>query len=67
MAETGVFMRRGEGDWIDLGGGNRRRVLLHTEELMMVEFVFEKGGVARRIRIRTCRRAMWPKACSRSR
>jgi len=25
--------------------GNRRRVLLHTDELMMVEFAFEKGGV----------------------
>jgi quercetin dioxygenase-like cupin family protein len=45
VAESGVFMRRGEGDWTDLGGGNRRRVLLHTEELMMVEFAFEKGGV----------------------
>lgn len=45
MAGTRLFMRRTEGDWMDLGGGNRRRVLLHTEELMMVEFAFEDGGV----------------------
>lgn len=45
MAETKLFMRRTEGDWMDLGGGNRRRVLLHTDELMMVEFAFEKGGI----------------------
>lgn len=45
MARTRLFMRRTEGDWMDLGGGNRRRVLLHTEELMMVEFAFEDGGV----------------------
>lgn len=25
--------------------GNKRRVLLRTDELMMVEFAFEKGGV----------------------
>ncbi|WP_309083060.1 cupin domain-containing protein [Chelativorans sp.] len=45
MAETKLFARRSEGDWTDLGGGNRRRVLLHTDELMMVEFAFDKGGV----------------------
>lgn len=45
MADTKIFSRRTEGDWTDLGGGNRRRVLLHTDELMMVEFAFEKGGI----------------------
>ena len=40
-----IFSRGSEGDWTDLGGGNRRRVLLHTDELMMVEFAFEKGGI----------------------
>jgi len=45
MADTKIFSRRTEGGWTDLGGGNRRRVLLHTDELMMVEFAFEKGGI----------------------
>lgn len=40
-----LFSHPGEGDTIDLGGGNRRRVILHTDELMMVEFSFEEGGV----------------------
>jgi Uncharacterized conserved protein, contains double-stranded beta-helix domain len=40
-----IFCRKNEGAWTDLGGGNRRRVLLHTDELMMVEFAFEKGGI----------------------
>ena len=45
MAATKLFSYSGTGGWTDLGGGNRRRVLLHTDELMMVEFAFEKGGV----------------------
>ena len=45
MAETNLFMRRTEGEWTDLGGGNRRRVVLHTDELMVVEFAFDKGGI----------------------
>ncbi len=45
MAGTKLFARRNEGQWTDVGSGNRRRVLLHTDELMMVEFAFEKGGV----------------------
>lgn len=40
-----IFARKDEVDWTDLGGGNRRRILLHTDELMMVEFAFEDGGV----------------------
>lgn len=39
-----IFARRDEGGWTDLGGGNRRRILLHTDELMMVEFAFDEGG-----------------------
>jgi quercetin dioxygenase-like cupin family protein len=31
--------------WETTPDGNRRRVLVHTDELMMVEFAFEKGGV----------------------
>ncbi|HET8728394.1 MAG TPA: cupin domain-containing protein [Alphaproteobacteria bacterium] len=45
MGKTKLVARRQEGEWTDLGQGNRRRVLLHTDELMMVEFAFEKGGV----------------------
>ncbi|WP_028032464.1 cupin domain-containing protein [Chelativorans sp. J32] len=37
--------RRAEGEWTDLGGGSRRRVLVHTDELMLVEFTFEEGSV----------------------
>jgi len=45
MTNTVLFAYRDSHDWTDLGGGNRRRVLLHTDELMMVEFAFEQGGV----------------------
>ena len=44
MVEPKYFAYR-EGPWIDLGGGNRRRVLVHTDELMIVEFAFEKDGI----------------------
>lgn len=40
-----IFYRAGEGEWTETPDGNRRRVLLHTDELMMVEFAFGKGGV----------------------
>jgi quercetin dioxygenase-like cupin family protein len=40
MAGTKLFTRRSEGEWTDV-----RRVLLHTDELMMLEFAFEEGGV----------------------
>ncbi|CAD7038869.1 cupin domain-containing protein [Pseudorhizobium endolithicum] len=45
MTAAKIFCRKSEGEWTDLGSGNRRRVLLHTDELMMVEFAFEKGGI----------------------
>lgn len=45
MNATTIFARSGEGEWTELGQGNRRRVLLHTDELMMVAFAFEKGGI----------------------
>ena len=40
-----LFAHTGEGAWSDTPEGNRRRIILHTDELMLVEFVFEKGGV----------------------
>ena len=45
MNETKLFAQPGEGIWSDTPEGNRRRVVLHTPELMMVEFVFKKGGI----------------------
>ncbi|HEX5934993.1 MAG TPA: cupin domain-containing protein [Pseudorhizobium sp.] len=45
MSETKIFHHDSPEGWTDLGGGNRRRVLLHTDELMVVEFAFEEGGI----------------------
>jgi quercetin dioxygenase-like cupin family protein len=45
MNEIKLFSHAGEGEWTATSDGNRRRVLLHTDELMMVEFGFDKGGV----------------------
>ena len=45
MIDKKIFFRAGDGEWTETPDGNRRRVLLHTDELMMVEFAFEKGGV----------------------
>ncbi len=45
MSETKLFFHQTDDGWSDLGKGNRRRVLVYTDELMMVEFAFEKGAV----------------------
>ncbi|TPK91732.1 cupin domain-containing protein [Mesorhizobium sp. B2-4-12] len=45
MTKPKMFARAGEGAWTPTPDGNRRRVLLHTDELMMVEFGFDKGGI----------------------
>ena len=45
MSDTPVFARAGEKPWIEVAPGNRRRVLLHTDELMIVEFGFDAGGI----------------------
>lgn len=39
-----IFARAADGAWTPTPDGNKRRIILHTDELMMVEFVFEKGG-----------------------
>lgn len=44
MTTTKLFAQPHEGQWADLGT-SRRRVVLHTDELMLVEFQFEKGGI----------------------
>lgn len=45
MSSPKVFAQPGASDWIELAPGNRRRVLIHTPELMQVEFGFDKGAV----------------------
>lgn len=42
---TKLFSQPDIGHWTSTPDGNRRRVILYTEELMMVEFAFEKGGI----------------------
>lgn len=40
-----MFAQANETDWTEVAPGNRRRVLVHTPELMQVEFGFDKGAV----------------------
>ena len=40
-----LFARSGSRNTVDTGPGVTRRVLLHTPELMLVEFNFEAGAV----------------------
>ncbi|MBZ9859739.1 cupin domain-containing protein [Mesorhizobium sp. CA12] len=42
---TDIFSHAGEKAWEPTPDGNRRRVLVHTDQLMMVEVAFDKGGV----------------------
>src|SRR5262245_20249240 len=45
MKNPKLFLASDEKPWIDLGPGNRPRVLLHTEQLMLVEFGFDAGAI----------------------
>jgi len=45
MADQRFFAQPDEAEWTELAPGNTRRVLIHTPELMQVEFGFEKGAV----------------------
>jgi quercetin dioxygenase-like cupin family protein len=40
-----LFAQPTDGAWTDLPGGSRRRVILSTPELMLVEFDFDAGGI----------------------
>lgn len=40
-----LFSQPNETPWTDTGAGTRRRVLIHTDELMQVEFGFDKGAI----------------------
>lgn len=45
MTDTTFFSQPNALHWTPTSDGNRRRVILYTDELMMVEFGFKKGGV----------------------
>ena len=45
MGEQKLFAQANEGETTVLAPGNTRRVLIHTPELMQVEFGFDKGAV----------------------
>ncbi|WP_297109639.1 cupin domain-containing protein [uncultured Devosia sp.] len=45
MTQHKLFAQPNETAWTELAPGNTRRVLIHTPELMQVEFGFEKGAV----------------------
>jgi quercetin dioxygenase-like cupin family protein len=45
MTDIKLFSDYGERPWTVAPDGNQRRVLLHTPELMLVEFAFEKGAI----------------------
>ena len=45
MTEQKLFAQADEGEVVVLAPGNTRRVLIHTPELMQVEFGFEKGAI----------------------
>lgn len=45
MSEQKLVAQANDSAWIDVAPGNRRRVLIHTPELMQVEFSFDQGAV----------------------
>ena len=45
MTEQKLFAQPNETEWTELAPGNTRRVLIHTPELMQVEFGFDKGAI----------------------
>jgi quercetin dioxygenase-like cupin family protein len=45
MSDQTFFAQPNETEWTELAPGNTRRVLIHTPELMQVEFGFEQGAV----------------------
>lgn len=45
MTDQKFFAQPNETEWTELAPGNTRRVLIHTPELMQVEFGFDKGAV----------------------
>lgn len=39
-----IFITSNDGKWEPTPDGNQRRIVVYTDELMIVEFSFEKGG-----------------------
>lgn len=44
VQNSDIFVRAAQGVWEPTPDGNRRRIVVYTDELMLVEFAFEKGG-----------------------
>ena len=47
MTANSNFVRPTDGQWIPMGPGVRRRVLTYDEQLMLVEFTFDKDAVGK--------------------
>lgn len=45
MSDPKLFAQPSDGVWEETAPGARRRVMLHLDDLMLVEFAFDKGGV----------------------
>jgi quercetin dioxygenase-like cupin family protein len=45
MPENTLFAPADSTPWTEVAPGNRRRVLVHTPELMQVEFAFDQGSI----------------------
>ena len=45
MSEQAFFAQPNASEWVQLAPGNTRRVLIHTPEMMQVEFGFDQGAV----------------------
>ena len=40
-----TFVRQDDPQWIELGGGQRRKIRAYNEEMMLVEVGFDEGAV----------------------
>ena len=40
-----TFVKAGDAQWKELGGGMRRRILAYNEDIMTVEVGFDEGGI----------------------
>ena len=40
-----TFVKGCDAQWIELGGGMRRRILAYNEDIMTVEVGFDEGGI----------------------
>lgn len=44
MPDPLLFAPAGAAPWVEVAPGSRRRVLVHTDQLMQVEFAFDPGA-----------------------